>query len=400
MKITREDYIPSPEPGCAVGKAITAYSHPTESWLVQAYHEIRGSDRFDCYWRRWSGDNGGSWTEPQQILQVEEYEAYTVRKGELFFYYDPDVDRVLQIYDRGKMPADDPLASAKFNKLMCEMSTDGGRTFGPPFQIVQQGYDADHYMESVWHGKNSAQTSCSFIEKLSDGTLLFPITIRPLDESGEIYNPGGGHTFSYAAALLGRWNEQASDIEWDLGQILIPDHTRTTRGFCEPIGSELEDGRLLMICRGSNDANPSLRGYKWRLFSSDLGRTWTEGEPLRFADGGELLSPATCSRLIRHSSGELYWFGNILSENPVGNGPRYPLQLARVDERNGGIIRESVVVIDDRQPDECETLQLSNFWVYEDCESAAFLLSMHRLFAERYDQLDWTSPCVRYRIEP
>ena len=37
-----------------------------------------------------------------------------------------------------------------------------------------------------------------------------------------------------------------------------------------------------MICRGSNDANPSLRGYKWRLFSTDMGRSWSEGEPLEY----------------------------------------------------------------------------------------------------------------------
>jgi len=396
VNITRDDYIASPEPGCAVGKAVTAYTHPSASWLVQAYHEIRGSDRFDCYWRRWSGDNGASWTESQQILGVEEHDSYTLRRGELFFYYDPDVDRLLQIYDEGKMPADEPLAAAKSYKLMCEMSTDGGRTFDPPLQIIQKGYDADHYLENVWHGKNSAQTSCGSIEKLSDGTLLFPISVYTLDEQGEIYNPTGGHTFSCVAALLGRWTDDASAIEWELGQMAVPDPMRTTRGFCEPTLSELENGRILMICRGSNDANPSLRGYKWRMMSSDLGRSWSDGEPLTFSDGGELLSPATCSRLLRHSSGDLYWFGNILSDNPVGNGPRYPLQYARVDESNGGIIRDSVVVIDDRQAGEYEGVQLSNFWVYEDRESGEFLLSMHRLFPARRG--DWTSPCVRYRI--
>jgi hypothetical protein len=68
-----------------------------------------------------------------------------------------------------------------------------------------------------------------------------------------------------------------------------------------------------------------------------------------------------------------------------------------VDERSGGIIRESVVMIDDCQPGECDALQLSNFWVHEDRVSGEFLLSMHRLFPVQRG--DWTTPCVRYRIE-
>ena len=37
-----------------------------------------------------------------------------------------------------------------------------------------------------------------------------------------------------------------------------------------------------------------------------------------YADGGDFYSPSACSQLVLHSSGRLFWIGNIAPQNPNG----------------------------------------------------------------------------------
>src|SRR5262249_56499658 len=112
-------------------------------------------------------------------------------------------------------------------------------------------------------------------------------------------------------------------MEWEMSELVRGDPARATRGMDEPTVEFLADGRLLMVLRGSNDRRPELPGYRWCSFSSDGGRRWTTPQPWTFDDGASFFSPSSCSQLLRHSSGRLFWLGNITPQNTIGNRTRY-----------------------------------------------------------------------------
>jgi hypothetical protein len=165
----------------------------------------------------------------------------------------------------------------------------------------------------------------------------------------------------------------------------------------EPTLATLADGRLIMVLRGSNDKKPDLPGYRWIAYSSDGGWKWTKPEPWTYTGGEPFFSPSSCSQLLRHSSGRLFWLGNISSANPRGNRPRYPFWIGEVDSRSGLLVRESLRVVDDRQPGEDERLTLSNFCAREDRETREIVVHMTRLVAAPGN---WSGDAFAYRIAP
>ncbi|MEO7653659.1 MAG: sialidase family protein, partial [Bryobacteraceae bacterium] len=182
---------------------------------------------------------------------------------------------------------------------------------------------------------------------------------------------------------------------WEMSDVVKGDPARVTRGMDEPTLEFLEDGRLLMILRGSNDKNPQLPSRRWMAYSSDGGRRWTKPEPWTYDDGQPFFSPSACSQLVRHSSGRLYWFGNITPENPRGNRPRYPFIVGEVDRRTGLLKRSGVRGVDTLQPGEDPVLTLSNFYAREDRRTREFALHLTRLFAH---PKDWAGDAYLYRI--
>lgn len=199
-----------------------------------------------------------------------------------------------------------------------------------------------------------------------------------------------------AGCFIGEWKND--DLEWDLSELVEIDTSISSRGLCEPAIAELSDGSFLMIMRGSNDGIPHKPGYKWYSVSKDGGYTWSEPQPLKYDTGENFFSPATGSRLIRHSKNKnLYWIGNIVKDNPEGNRPRYPLQICKVDEDKKAIIKDSVEIIEDRRETDSPFVQFSNFRVYEDRETGEFVLIMARI--QERSERDLTSPACEYRIE-
>ena len=153
-----------------------------------------------------------------------------------------------------------------------------------------------------------------------------------------------------------------------------------------------------MVMRGSNDAKTEFPGYKWVSRSGDGGHTWTDSEPWTCDDGEAFHSPSSCSQLIPHSGGRLFWMGNLCAQNPAGNRPRYPIVLGEVDLDTGRLIRGTITPVDDRRPGESERLTLSNFYVREDRETGDLLLHMPRFFAGEDSRTDFTTDLFLYRI--
>lgn len=235
---------------------------------------------------------------------------------------------------------------------------------------------------------------------LPDGAILMPVQSAPTGPDGRYWNPGGGYTYTDAMALHGRWKPDGR-LAWTASDRVKADPSRSTRGLIEPTLAQLPDGRILMIMRGSNDRRLELPGCKWASISEDQGHTWSAPVPWTFTDGAPFFSPSACSQLLRHSSGKLFWTGNICGQNPKGNSPRYPLILGEVDQDSGLLIRDSLCRLDDRQEGESENLTLSNFLIREDLQSGELLLHMTRFFPgpPKAGNPDWTADALIYRIK-
>jgi hypothetical protein len=218
--------------------------------------------------------------------------------------------------------------------------------------------------------------------------------ITPLGPDGKYYNPAGGYTYTEAIVVMGTWRKDGK-IDWDISERVAIDPDKSTRGAIEPTVAEMPDGRMLMVMRGSNDSKQALPAYKWRSVSTDGGCHWSKPEPWTYDDGTSFFSPSSISQFVMHSNGRVYWFGNVCKENAKGNSPRYPLVAGEVDPVSLKLIRKSVTVIDDLQPGEDSSLQLSNFSLHEDRVTHDIILHLSRFFSH-----NWTGDAWQYRIRP
>ena len=135
--------------------------------------------------------------------------------------------------------------------------------------------------------------------------------------------------------------------------------------------------------------------------SEDGGMTWSPVTDLRYDTGEQFYSPASISKTLRSSkTGKLYYFLNISDTPPEGNDPRYPLQVAQIDEEKGALIKDTVTVIDDRNPlTDSEHLSLSNFGLLEDRETHMVELTMTRLGAKGPVPDLWEADTYKYLID-
>ncbi len=177
--------------------------------------------------------------------------------------------------------------------------------------------------------------------------------------------------------LIGRWIE-GGRLEWEISERIQADPTRTTRGVIEPTLAEMPDGRILCVMRGSNggskDREFALPSHKWFSISADGGRRWSEPRPWMYEDGTAFFSPSSMSQLLTHSSGRVFWLGNISPTNCRGNTPRWPLVIGEVDPKSLLLKKESVLVLDTKRDDE-EGINLSHWWAVEDRETGDIMVA-------------------------
>ncbi len=395
-------FVKSPAKGAAVS-ASSYYTTLRGGRLVSIHGLTTRSDTVDIAYIRYSEDNGRTWSETTEWPTRFDHPDGTGRRHPRGGYVDPLTGRYITVWTEGVLPNDKPLEGMERWTLHYSVSEDGGRSDIVNRQIIHEGpeYDEIHHMPGVTVGKNCMMMGDLGQRPLTrtDGVILLPVQSSPIGPDGRYYNPGAGYTYTDCMLLMARWKSDGS-LAWTSSDRICGDPKRTTRGMIEPTIAELEDGSILMVMRGSNDARPEWPGHRWQSRSHDGGKSWTKPEPWRYTDGTAFHSPSSCSQLIPHTDGRLFWMGNICKENPRGNSPRYPIIIGEVDRKNGLLIEKSVRNIDDRKAGESERLMLSNFYAREDRETGHILLFMGRKFVRDGEdgKLDWTSDALVYRI--
>ncbi len=400
--LSRRPLVPSPAPGIGVMGG-TYYTRRDGHEVLSIYNYISRSDTADVAYVQRSQDNGVTWDAPVVWPCRFDSPHGIGRRHPRGGYADPVSGRYFTVWTEGVLPGDNPLEGMRQWTLWYTVSEDGGRTDRIREQIIHEGggYDAVQHLPGVTTGCNAVMMGDRGQLPLTraDGAILLPVQVTPTGPDGCYHNPGKGYTYTDCMLLIGRWRPDGG-LAWTVSQRITGDPARTTRGLIEPTLAELDDGRLLMIMRGSNDACPDWPGYRWSSISSDGGLTWSVAAPWLHDDGTPMHSPSSCSQLLEHPTGRLFWLGNRCEQNPRGNHPRHPMILCEVDRRTGRAIRRHLTVIDDRQPGESDLLTLSNFHARTDRENGDILLHMPRFFAQAKptDPVDWTSDLFQYRI--
>jgi hypothetical protein len=349
--VRRELFLRAPGDGVAV-MAFANYVKPQGGEMASVEERWTRSDTIDVAYVRRSADHGRTWTSPVELRTGERRAEGILRRHPHPGFVDKN-GRYVEFWTEGVLPADDPLEGLRQWNIYYRVSTDGALTFGPSAQVIHTGreFTDRHPLPGVWTGRNCVmlgERTCVPVNA-PDGDILLAVQITPLASDGRLYNPRGAYTYTDAAVLHGRW--AGAKLEWTMSELVRADPVRSTRGMDEPTLAFLRDGRLLMVMRGSNDRDHQIPGYRWFSSSTDSGRRWTVPQPWTYDDGEPFFSPSACSQLVRHSSGRLFWFGNITPENPRGNRPRYPLVIGDVHRGTGLLVRRSVRVIDTLRPE-------------------------------------------------
>jgi hypothetical protein len=291
-----------------------------------------------------------------------------------------------------------------------QLSADNGKSWDQGHLLrYEEGPDFD---PEDWGNPEYFRSNEMYIGDIcvhSNGTVIISATV-PVpyrdeeDEKVPVVFPNTYREGCVAGAMsfVGRWDPLLGDYSWKTSNRIFLPRKVSTRGLVELSLSELADGRLLLIMRGSNVGLDSLEcpGRKWISVSRDGGMTWSEVTDLRYDTGEQFYSPATMARTLRSSAtGKLYCFLNINADPPVGNGPRHPLQVTEIDEEHLCLKKETLTIIDERHPElDSPHLQLSNFGLREDRESRLVELILTRLGERGGRPRIWDADTYRYVI--
>jgi hypothetical protein len=293
----------------------------------------------------------------------------------------------------------EPVEGQKQYYLRYRVSADNGKSwlFEKPVVQADGNYSKENSFPGVIKGKSAIYIGDlgSVPIVIKSGNILLPTQTTLSDDNGGLFNPGGGYTYMDVMVLIGSWNKDGS-ISWKPSQRVKGDPRSTTRGLIEPTITELNDGRILMIMRGSNggklDKNFNLPGYKWFCISSDGGMNWTKPAPLTYDDNSNFYSPSSMSVLFHHSSGRIFWVGNITPDNPKGDSPRFPLVMGEINGSNGKLIKSSVVTLDTiKESDKSKgKVDISHVTVIEDRATKSLIITYQRNYSN-YKTREWAS---------
>jgi hypothetical protein len=387
--LERTIYLPAPGPDTAQWCQVNYIDGDlTREEMLNTSAE---SDTYRGFQRRTSTDNGHHWSELEDlpdvarqlagggVVEFRRGKTYDRGGGVLFARSMLRTWPGLPLYTFSWGDHEHPFSDHTF------MAENGGEARllkyedGPDYDPGQPF--ADQFTRT---NRAYAGTGMAFAE---DGAAYFPMVC---------YRPGAEFSQNRGGVVLMRRRAKSAG-EWLPSNQVFIEPERSARGLLEPDVAVLRDGRVMVINRGSHTATTA--GRKWVSLSADGGKSLGPIEELRYADGTRFYSPSSIHRFVRSSrNGVLYWVANIVDAPPSGNRPRYPLQIAAIDEERAAVVRESVVVIADRRPDEPEGLALSNFGLLENRETLD--LEIYITHQGGTQDHPWHAPVYRYVFSP
>ncbi len=406
--VQRELYIAHPAPGVAAD-VVVAYLgsglRRREIHSTQARSDIAATMSI-----RYSDDNGRTWSTfeslrasedlkqngngLEQLYYAAQFDSVAGRTIEMMYQriYLGDIEKALGDGFRGR--------KNYFDHGFYRLSSDDGRKwteFRPLIYEKGAPFNPANWVDPEYLHANEVAVGSSVI-KLADGRIAHPASVPvryeedemdrqvcarvPWMDVGKGYVPG-------VMCFFGTWNGEKGDYDWTHGPPVSVRRYVSTRGLEEPALTQLQDGTLLLSMRGSNaHLNPEkYPGRAWTSQSKNGGITWSAVADLRYDTGESFYSPAAFSRMLRSSrTGKLYWVGDISHSPPKGNGPRYPLYIAEMDETTGALKKNTLTIIDDRGPTDTAELQLSNFSLLENRETKDLEIFLTR-YGERTDSV-------------
>ncbi|HUZ61098.1 MAG TPA: sialidase family protein [Hanamia sp.] len=268
-----------------------------------------------------------------------------------------------------------------------QLSKDNGKTWGEAFQLKYEespDFDPSDWGKHEWLERNEMYIGNSIVLKNGSVIISATVPIPYKNEEDEKYPsifPNNYREGCVAGAIcfIGKWDDEIQNYRWEKSNSIFVPRQVSSRGLVELDVSELKNGNLLLIMRGSNTLKTP--GRKWFSVSKDGGHTWNDITDIHYDTGEQLYSPASIDKTFRSSkTGKLYWIGNISSEPPNGDYPRYPLYIVEVDEDHPSFVKDSLTVIDNRDPkQDTKNVQLSNFALLEDRDTLNVEIYMTRL---------------------
>src|SRR5262249_10052313 len=169
------------------------------------------------------------------------------------------------------------------------LSRDQGRTWSVPRQLRYaegEEFDPKEPLKPAFLGRNEGYTGSS-VTRLASGTLVHCVTSA--NAPGDPENDRRAWKLA-SLCFLGKWDPEARDYTWTAGKRVEIAPEVSSRGLMEAETAELQDGRLLVIWRGSNTATTP--GRKWFSVSADEGRTLAPVQELKYDDGSRFYSPS------------------------------------------------------------------------------------------------------------
>lgn len=419
-QIKREIYVAYPKPRMAPITDMSYIGRGLKREETRSY--MQSSDWSESIQRRISEDNGRTWSDwtsvPKETQRLGEYTQSGGASQSGSGPFDPVsgmlIKPVFQRIFQG-VPQVALQQIWKDNRYFWDhgfyqLSADNGKTWGDAFQLKYE--DGADFNPSDW-GKNEFlwrnEMYIGNAVVLKNGTVIICATVPVLYNDAEDMRypsifPNNYREGCVAGAMcfVGKWNKTKMNYDWKNSNSVFLPRQVSSRGLVEIDLSELKNGNLLMIMRGSNAGLDITKspGRKWFSVSSDGGLTWSDVRDMRFDTGEQFYSPATIHKMIRSSkNNKLYWIGNINNVPPNGNSPRYPLQIVEVNEKDPCFIKDTVTVIDDRDPArDSEFLQLSNFSLLEDRETKNMEIYLTRLGENGGGPDIWTANSYKYML--
>jgi hypothetical protein len=348
-----------------------------------------------------SDNNGRTWTKYIYKPDFFSNLPYGYRRDQVTSVLDRFTGRIVVIINSLDTPGLDPSineppVAQETYYLRYIVSDDAAATWLFDEPIISNGnYTQKHPFEGIVIGKNSIYQgdvgSIPIVTKQEK--ILVPAQTTILNSDSGLANPGGGFTYTDVLVLIGTWNNDKR-LSWKASQRIAGDPVRSTRGMIEPTLLELNDGRIMMIMRGSNggklDPENRLPSYKWLSVSNDGGESWSKPEQWTFDDGSIFYSPSSMSALFKHSGGRCFWIGNLSFVNCRNNLPRFPLVMAEVNTETLKLIRSSLLVVDTQKQEDLTKgrLDISHMALIEDRETKDIILTYPRN-TNAYKSTEW-----------